>query len=169
MKKPEPLFNPLPKKIITAYDLSGKKHQRNLKNFQFRLSVYGVLSQGNKILVQRYPGLKTYGLPGGAVEMEETISEALVREFKEETGLTVEQGRLLTVIEDFFTHEGMDAHGVLVFYEVIRKRGKIIKEGSQIDSSDVGFVSLFKLKKTSVQRVFWQVVKKLKEVVTPQV
>jgi ADP-ribose pyrophosphatase YjhB (NUDIX family) len=112
----EPLFNPKPDKVIEVYDLFDNKHKRNLKNFKFRVSVYGVLEKGNKILVQRHPKLETYGLPGGGVEIGETINNSLTREFKEETGLTVKVEKLITVTEDFFTYEGEDAHSILITY-----------------------------------------------------
>jgi ADP-ribose pyrophosphatase YjhB (NUDIX family) len=162
MQKPEPLFNPPQKKLITAFDLFGNKHQRNLKNFRFRISTYGILRQNGLLLTQKHPNTDTLALPGGAVEIGEKISDALVREFKEETGLIVKPGKLISITEDFFTHKGEDAHGILIFYEVSKEGGKVVKEGNQIDSFDVGFTELSKLTKSTVQRVFWPIIKSIK-------
>lgn len=53
--------------------------------------------QGRLLLIKRghEPGAGLWSLPGGRIEPDETDAEALVREMLEETGLTVEPGRLL--------------------------------------------------------------------------
>jgi 8-oxo-dGTP diphosphatase len=54
-------------------------------------------SRGRLLLIKRghEPGAGLWSLPGGRIEPGETDAEALVREMFEETGLTVEPGRLL--------------------------------------------------------------------------
>src|ERR1039458_2879297 len=54
-------------------------------------------SPGRLLLIKRghEPGAGLWSLPGGRIEPGETDAEALVREMLEETGLTVEPGRLL--------------------------------------------------------------------------
>src|SRR5580700_5648302 len=53
--------------------------------------------RGRLLLIQRghEPGAGLWSLPGGRIEAGETDAEALVREMEEETGLTVEPGRLI--------------------------------------------------------------------------
>jgi ADP-ribose pyrophosphatase YjhB (NUDIX family) len=53
--------------------------------------------QGRLLLIKRghAPGAGRWSLPGGRIEPGETDAEALVREMREETGLTVEPGRLI--------------------------------------------------------------------------
>ena len=53
--------------------------------------------RGRLLLIKRghEPGAGLWSLPGGRIEPGETDAEALVREMLEETGLTVEVGRLL--------------------------------------------------------------------------
>jgi len=54
-------------------------------------------SHGRLLLIKRghAPDAGLWSLPGGRIEPGETDAEALVREMLEETGLTVEPGRLL--------------------------------------------------------------------------
>ena len=54
-------------------------------------------AQGRLLLIKRghEPGAGLWSLPGGRIEPGETDTEALVREMLEETGLTVEPGRLV--------------------------------------------------------------------------
>jgi ADP-ribose pyrophosphatase YjhB (NUDIX family) len=57
------------------------------------LAVSAAIVRDGKVLVvrrARKPALNLYTLPGGAVESGETLHEAVVREVREETALTVE-------------------------------------------------------------------------------
>jgi len=51
-----------------------------------------IFRNGRVLIVRRAqpPGAGLYTLPGGVVELGETLSEALVREVREETGLEIE-------------------------------------------------------------------------------
>lgn len=59
-----------------------------------------VIRDGAVLLVQRAaePLAGRWSLPGGVVELGETLEEAVVRELREETGLTV---RVLELVEAF--------------------------------------------------------------------
>ena len=158
---PEPLFNKIPNKTITAYDLFGKKHKRSLKNFKFRASAYGILKKGNKILLQRHPLLNEFSLPGGGIEINETIQEGLIREYLEETGIRIKPIKLISVEDSFFTHNGKDAHGILIFYEVEKIDGKLSINDE--DSAEVKYIALEQLAKENIQRVFWNIIGSLKK------
>jgi ADP-ribose pyrophosphatase YjhB (NUDIX family) len=63
----------------------------------------GILVEDGKVLLSgnRWYSDKplVWTLPGGRAEEDEGIADALVREFREETGLTIEVGRLAYVAE----------------------------------------------------------------------
>jgi 8-oxo-dGTP diphosphatase len=72
---------------------------------QFGLSVRALITdeQGRLLLIQRSKESKFFGglweVPGGKVELGETFGQALVREVKEETGLTIALEGLAGVTE----------------------------------------------------------------------
>lgn len=159
----QPLFAKIPNTKITAYDLFDKKHKRSLRNFKFRVGVYGILRKGNEILVERHPLLKKYGFPGGGIDIGEKIFEGLYREFKEETGLGVKIKCLIAVGEDMFTFKGEDAQGIFIYYEVEEVGGKLLAGGNNEDTAEVRFIELNKLTKDNTQRVFWKTIKEYKK------
>lgn len=155
----EKLFRLIKNKKVVAYDLFDKKHNRDLKYFKFRIGVYGILKIGKRILVQRHPLLTKYGLPGGGIDIGESILEGLYREFKEETGLKVKIKRLIYVGEDMFTWHGEDAHGVFIYYEV-KKIGGVLKfRGNDQDVAEAKFIEINNLTKENTQRIYWPAIR----------
>ena len=57
--------------------------------------------QGRLLMIKRghEPGAGLWSIPGGRIEPGETDAEALVREMLEETGLTVQVGRLIGSVQ----------------------------------------------------------------------
>ena len=80
----------------------------------------GILSQSGKILLQKRADKGTWGLPGGAIELGESSVEALVREFYEETGITVKVHKLLNVYTKYSDSypNGDEAQVVTILYLV---------------------------------------------------
>jgi len=64
------------------------------------LSVSAMVWRGHEILLMRRSDNGHWGLPGGFVELGESVSDAARREVFEETGWTVELGRLIGVYSD---------------------------------------------------------------------
>lgn len=75
-----------------------------------------VVAGGRVLLIKRgKPPLEgRWSIPGGTVELGETLEEALVREMDEETGLAIEPLRLLTVFDRIEREQGR-----VVFHYVI--------------------------------------------------
>jgi len=78
----------------------------------------GVLIRGDKLFVQREKGSDEYALPGGHVKIGETSEDALIREYKEETGVDITCNRLIWVEESFWNWGRKSAH-TIVFYHLI--------------------------------------------------
>ncbi len=64
---------------------------------QFRVGVFGVIIEDGKVLLGLRRDSDWWNLPGGGMELGETVDEALRREVLEETGLRVRVGRLVGV------------------------------------------------------------------------
>jgi 8-oxo-dGTP diphosphatase len=69
---------------------------------------------GRVLLVERGrpPGVGLWSVPGGKLERAETLAQAVEREVREETGLVVEVGPLVCVLERM----GDDHHFVILDY-----------------------------------------------------
>jgi 8-oxo-dGTP diphosphatase len=79
-------------RVDVAYVLIYDDHEEN---------ILMVKNKGN--------GPSYYTLPGGAVEVGETLEEAAIREVKEETGLNVEIDGVFAVSEAFMEERGHHA------------------------------------------------------------
>lgn len=156
----EGLFTTIPNKKIKAYDLYGKVHSRELRNFKFRVSAYGVLIEDDKVLLKRDPHIKQFDFPGGGVNIDERLSEGLIREFREETGLDIKVGKLLLAEDSFFTHDNEDAHGILLFYEV-EKIGGVIMPNNE-DSVEVKYLDIKSLNHKNILRSCWGTIELIK-------
>ena len=66
-----------------------------------------IVHEGRVVLVRRReaPLAGEWSLPGGGVEVGETLAQAVVREMREETGLDVEPVRLIGVYSDPANHQ----------------------------------------------------------------
>lgn len=83
---------------------------------QFHYRVVGIASTAAQVLLHRSELDDFWSLPGGHVEFGETAPEALKREFLEETGVAVEVGSLLWVVENFFTYQGSQHHELGLYF-----------------------------------------------------
>lgn len=112
--------------IITCKDVNGKECEAPIDKLQFRPSVYGILIEENKILMSRqWDG---YDFPGGGIEIDETIEEALKREFHEETGIQVEPIMPIHSETDFFNPDYTDKYkgqfwNCIMIYYLVKKTG----------------------------------------------
>jgi ADP-ribose pyrophosphatase YjhB (NUDIX family) len=91
---------------------------------KYFINVDGVYVKNNKILLLKRSVIPFKGfwhVVGGQVEENETLKEALRREFKEETALDVKIGNVI----DGRIEETFDRIKIVVIFEVIEARGEI--------------------------------------------
>jgi len=85
---------------------------------QPRVAVGAVVFKDGKILLVKRikdPQKKTWAIPGGSVNLGETLQEAAEREIKEETGLTIRAKKPIHT----FDHIERDERGAIRFHYVI--------------------------------------------------
>ncbi|MEW6547246.1 MAG: NUDIX domain-containing protein [Bacillota bacterium] len=96
---------------------------------EIKVRVSGVLVRDGRILtmLHRRQGRQYHVLPGGGLELQESIPDCLRREFREETTLQVKPGRLLAVIETIpariTTHWRDNRHVVELVYWIDEASG----------------------------------------------
>ncbi len=75
--------------------------------------------QNELLLVRRAkdPAKGTLDLPGGFVDLHESAEQAVIREVKEETGLTLTHFRYLYSIPNIYPYCGFEVHTLDLIYE----------------------------------------------------
>jgi ADP-ribose pyrophosphatase YjhB (NUDIX family) len=105
------------------------------------VGVGGVVFVGGRVLLvkRRFDPLAgRWSLPGGALEVGETLAEGLAREMKEETGLEVDVGAVV----DVFDRITRDGQGRVRFHYVLVDFLCTVRAGRPAAGSDVAEVAL---------------------------
>lgn len=128
------------KNILKIYLEKEKMIEKALNFPSPHLTVDGIILHKNKIVLirRRNPPFKNcFALPGGFVDYDETVENAVIREIKEETGLETKIKNLFGVYSD----PGRDprGHTVTIVYYL-----KVVG-GKMKPSSDAVSVKLFSL------------------------
>lgn len=105
------------------------------------VGVGAIIIEGDRVLLVKRghaPLLGEWSIPGGVLEVGETLREAAVREALEETGLTVETAELLGVYDRVLrdNDERTLYHYVLIDFLCQRVAGEAKPSG---DAQDVGW------------------------------
>ncbi len=93
-----------------------------------------VLDKGKVLLVKRAkdPSRGEWSIPGGLVELGETLHQAVVREVHEETGLIVEPQTLLKLVERIIP----DGRGGIVYHYILADYLCAVAGGQEKAGSD---------------------------------
>lgn len=121
----------MPSKTVTCVDAEGKEYIVSVDQLRWRPSVYGIVIKDGCLLVA--PQSDGYHLPGGGVDLGETLEQALVREVQEETGITAKAPRLLRCEHSFFvlagSEKGIFVQSLLFYYECQYESGELSTDG----------------------------------------
>lgn len=96
------------------------------------------VENGRVVLIKRghAPAAGEWSIPGGAMEVGETVREAVVREVREETGLVVEPGELLGVFDRLLRDQEGRAryHYVLIDFQCTHVSGELKAGGDAAEA-----------------------------------
>lgn len=94
---------------------------------------------GRLLLIQRGrpPGEGTWGLPGGLIDLGETLEQAATREVKEELGIQIAVGDLVTTFESIY----YDAEGKIEYHYVVLEYWAYYLSGEPVAQDDAAAVA----------------------------
>lgn len=128
------------------------------------IGAYGLIIDNDEILLIKkktgpYDG--KLDLPGGTIEMNEKPSEALIRELKEEVGISVLDFKLFDVdsvsVKWDCHNEIINVHHIGIFYKVLNYDGDIIKDNIIDDVNDdsmgASFYKINELSKDNLSKI----------------
>lgn len=149
------------------YDENGKEHARpkNVKAI-WRISGYALIEKDGKILMVKPTKRNQWELPGGGIELTESINEGIVRECWEETGYKVGVGEqpiylgerhfYSSLLKKFFRAVIMVYKGKILDKQ---QHKEVINTVEPDEIAETGWVDAKKLTENDVHYVFWPVVK----------
>ncbi|GBG93577.1 NUDIX family hydrolase [Ligilactobacillus salitolerans] len=112
------------------------------EKFHRAFGVYGIIGNQDGLVVIKKNGgpyINRYDLPGGSLEDGEPLNQAISREIKEETGLTVKDLKQLGVTSFRYPWDFERWHynqHICVFYEVLEVGGQLQNEVGQFEGQD---------------------------------
>ncbi|MEM3459177.1 MAG: NUDIX hydrolase [Candidatus Bathyarchaeia archaeon] len=120
------------------------------------VGVGAIIICDGKILLEKRkgePGRGKWSIPGGLVELGESVEATVVREVKEETGLDVEKPEQIDIVDNITK----DANGEIKYHFIIldyfvKLKGGTLTVGS--DADELQWVSLNEVEKYDLTKTF---------------
>lgn len=103
-----------------------------------------VFNDKNELLLNLRTDTNTWGIPGGSMELNETIEETAIRELKEEAGISADKLELVSVLsgKDYYFEypNGDKMCTVIILFKVLNYTGNI--KVSDNESKQLKFFAL---------------------------
>ena len=101
-------------------------------NQKFNYRVCAMIISENRILAMHDERSPYFYLPGGRVKMGETAEQAVVREIREELGVTMKIARPLWLNQAFFTEDvdGVRYHELCIYFLMDLSNTDLLERGS---------------------------------------
>jgi len=120
------------------------------------VGVGAVITCNGKILLEKRkydPGRGKWSIPGGLIELGESVEQTVVREVLEETGLEVGSPRHIDVVDNVVKDGNGDVkyHFIILDY-FVKLRGGTLKAAS--DAEDLKWVSFDEVEKYDLTKTF---------------
>jgi len=120
------------------------------------VGVGAIIMQNGKILLEKRkndPGRGKWSIPGGVVELGESLEQTVIREVQEETGLIVDAPELIDVVNQATLDESgkVRYHFVIVDYVVNLKSGTA---RAASDAADLEWVPLEQVEQKDLIKSF---------------
>jgi mutator protein MutT len=120
------------------------------------VGVGAVIIQDGRILLEKRknePGKGKWSIPGGLVELGESVEQTVLREVEEETGLEVEKPEHIDVVDNVVRDDNGEIkyHFVIVDY-FVKLKGGTLKASS--DAEELKWVSLNDVEKYDLTKTF---------------
>lgn len=148
--------NPFVDKIFTDADQEVVAYDGS--PVDWRNSAYAFVVESGQILLVKNRLEKLYDIPGGGIDLGETLEEALAREALEEAGAKLKIGSLLDQQVDWFYHRGGKYYQTLQLFFTASLVGELNKP-SDPDIEWAGFVPISELTKYPLPRAASQVLR----------
>ncbi len=112
---------------------------------RFNYRVCGVIIHENKLLAMRDKNSPYYYLPGGRVQMGETVEEAVIREMREELNIECRIARPLWLNQAFFTEDVtfLRFHELCLYFLMDISQADILSRGETFTGTEAGHTHVF--------------------------
>ena len=154
---------------LSLKKITKSRRKTNLKKEYPKHPMVGVgaiiVRNGKILIVKRKsePGKGRWSVPGGLVELGETVGQTVKREVKEECSLDVEVDRLIDVVDSLTKDEegNIKYHFVILDFFVKLKGGEL-KAGD--DAEEAKWVPLEEVEKYNLTKTFREFLKRNMEI-----